>query len=152
MHRLDLGLYFHPKEFWGEWSLNPHVNSRGKIPSTGKCPQRRIEPATLWTASPNTTNELFRPPHRPFDSVQCIPHKRCIKPGQDGMCSTCCASIKRHPRCSVCVYVCTLARACAYVQLVLHHVVNQYNVVADAACDDVDLWAPLICESLRITG
>ena len=24
-------------------------------------PQRRIEPATLWTASPNTTNELFRP-------------------------------------------------------------------------------------------
>ena len=23
MHRLDLGLYSHPKEFWGEWSLNP---------------------------------------------------------------------------------------------------------------------------------
>ena len=25
----------------------------GKIPCTGKFPQRRIEPATLWTASPN---------------------------------------------------------------------------------------------------
>ena len=61
----------HPKEFFGEWSLNPfgewslnplHIKlSKGKIPSTGKFPQRRIEPATLWTASPNTTNELFRP-------------------------------------------------------------------------------------------
>ena len=37
----------------GVWT---HVNSKGKIPSTGKCPQRRIEPATLWTASPSTTN------------------------------------------------------------------------------------------------
>ena len=42
----------------GVWT---HVNSKGKIPSTGKFPHRRIEPATLWTASPNTTNELFRP-------------------------------------------------------------------------------------------
>ena len=41
--------------FWGDgvWT---HVNSKGKIPSTGKCPQRRIEPATLWTANPSTTN------------------------------------------------------------------------------------------------
>ena len=23
VHRLDLSLYSHPKEFWGEWSLNP---------------------------------------------------------------------------------------------------------------------------------
>ena len=37
------------------------ITPREKIPSTGKLPQRRIEPATLWTASPNTTNELFRP-------------------------------------------------------------------------------------------
>ena len=46
--------------FWGNgvWT---HVNSKRKIPSTGKFPQKRIEPATLWTASPNTTNELFRP-------------------------------------------------------------------------------------------
>ena len=42
----------------GVWT---HVNSKGKIPSTGKLSQRRIEPVTLWTASPNTTNELFQP-------------------------------------------------------------------------------------------
>ena len=49
VHRLDLGLYSHPKEFLGNgvWT---HVNSKGKIPSTGKFPQRRIEPASLWTA------------------------------------------------------------------------------------------------------
>ena len=43
------------RSFWGNgvWT---HVNSKGKIPSTGKCPQRRIEPATLWTANPSTTN------------------------------------------------------------------------------------------------
>ena len=43
------------RSFWGNgvWT---HVNSKGKIPSTGKCPQRRIEPATLWTVSPSTTN------------------------------------------------------------------------------------------------
>ena len=63
VHRLGLGLYSHSKEFWGEWVWT-HVNSKGKIPFTGKCPQRGIEPGTLWTASPNTTNELFRPPSR----------------------------------------------------------------------------------------
>ena len=55
MHRLDLGLYSHPKEFWGEWSLNPCL-LQGKNPLYRKCPQRRIEPATPWTASPSTTN------------------------------------------------------------------------------------------------
>ena len=61
VHRLDLSLYSHPKEFWGNgvWT---HVNSKGKIPSTGKCPQRRIEPATLWTASPSTTNWAIAAP------------------------------------------------------------------------------------------
>ena len=49
------------KSLWGNgvWT---HVNSKGKIPSTGKFPQRKIEPTTLWTASLDTTNELFRPP------------------------------------------------------------------------------------------
>ena len=45
----------------GGMEFEPMLNPKGKIPSTGKFPQRRIEPATLWTASPNTTNELFRP-------------------------------------------------------------------------------------------
>ena len=48
-------------------SKGTYVNSKGKIPSTRKFPQRRIEPATLWTASPNTTNELFRPLDRDKD-------------------------------------------------------------------------------------
>ena len=53
------------KSFWGNgvWT---HVISKGKILSTGKIPQRRIEPVTLWTASPNTTNELFRPLFKDF--------------------------------------------------------------------------------------
>ena len=34
LHRLDLGLYFHPKEFWGN-AVRSHVNSKGKIPSSG---------------------------------------------------------------------------------------------------------------------
>ena len=60
VHRLDLGLYSHPKEFWGNgvWT---HVNSKGKIPSTGKCPQRSIEPATLWQRAQALPTELFRP-------------------------------------------------------------------------------------------
>ena len=70
VHRLDLGLYSHPKEFWGNgvWT---HVNSKGKIPSTGKCPQRSIEPATLWQRAQALPTELFRPlvlhslPHHP---------------------------------------------------------------------------------------
>ena len=31
MHRLDLGLYSHPKEFWGNGVIT-HVNSKGKNP------------------------------------------------------------------------------------------------------------------------
>ena len=62
VHRLDLGLYSHPKEFWGNgvWT---QVNSKGKIPSTGKCPQRSIEPTTLWQRAHALPTELLRPPH-----------------------------------------------------------------------------------------
>ena len=35
VHRLDLGLYSHPKEFWGN-GVRTHVNPKGKIPSTWK--------------------------------------------------------------------------------------------------------------------
>ena len=35
VHRLDLGLYSHPKEFLGN-GVRTHVNSKGKILSTGK--------------------------------------------------------------------------------------------------------------------
>ena len=62
--RLDLGLYSYPKEFLRN-GVRTHVNSKGKIPSTGKIPLRGgsnprrcikqdSEPDTLPT-------ELFRP-------------------------------------------------------------------------------------------
>ena len=35
VHRLDLGLYSHPKEFLGN-GVSTHAHSKGKIPSTGK--------------------------------------------------------------------------------------------------------------------
>ena len=63
VQRLDFGLFSHSNEFGG---VRTHVNSKGKIPSTGKnSPQRRIEPKTLHQAgqrAQDTTNELFRPP------------------------------------------------------------------------------------------
>ena len=67
MHRLDLGLYSHPKEFLGEWSLNPCL-LHGKNPLYRKCPQRRIEPTTLWTASPSTTSWAIPAPS-PIPSI-----------------------------------------------------------------------------------
>ena len=33
VHRLDLGLYFNLKEFWGN-GVRTHFNSKGKKPST----------------------------------------------------------------------------------------------------------------------
>ena len=51
----------------GVWT---HVNSKGKTPSTGKCPQRRIEPATLWTASPSTTNWAIPAPLQWYKMVE----------------------------------------------------------------------------------
>ena len=35
VHRLDLGLYSHLKEFWGN-GVRTNVNSKGKVPCTGK--------------------------------------------------------------------------------------------------------------------
>ena len=41
--------------------FEPTLPPREKSPLPENFHQGRIEPATLWTASPNTTNELFRP-------------------------------------------------------------------------------------------
>ena len=40
MHGLDLGLYSHPKEFWGN-GVRTDVNSKGRIPSTGSSEENR---------------------------------------------------------------------------------------------------------------
>ena len=67
MHRLDLGLYSHPKEFWGNGTRS-HVNSRGKIPSIGNIflgggsnSRRRIKQDSEPNALPT---ELTRPSFR----------------------------------------------------------------------------------------
>ena len=60
VHRLDLGLYSHPKEFWGNGVRN-HVNSMWKITSTRKmlprggsnpqcCIKQDSKPSTLPTS------------------------------------------------------------------------------------------------------
>ena len=64
VHRLDLGLYSHPKEFWGI-GVRTHVSSNGKIPYTRKkFPQRRLEPMLLHQEgqqAQHITSELFQP-------------------------------------------------------------------------------------------
>ena len=51
------------KSFGGN-GVRTHINTKGKMPSTGKkSPQRRMEPTTLHQAgqrAQHTTNELFR--------------------------------------------------------------------------------------------
>ena len=78
VHRLDIGLYSHPKEFWGN-GVRTHVNSKRKIlssPSEKNSPQRRIEPMALHPAgqgAQHTTNERFRPQLRSFTPVATLP-------------------------------------------------------------------------------
>ena len=87
VHRLDLGLYSHPKEFWGNgvWT---HVNSKGKIPSTGKCPQRSIEPATLWQRAQALPTELFRPPSPGLNRRKHLKVSRLTLPWEKLFCVT----------------------------------------------------------------
>ena len=48
VHRLDLSLYSHPKEFWGN-RVRTHVNSKGEIPSPEE--YRTHDTASSRTAS-----------------------------------------------------------------------------------------------------
>ena len=54
---------------WGEVGVRTHVNSKGKIPSTGNnSPQRKFEPTTLHPAGQrvqHTTNQLFHQAGQP---------------------------------------------------------------------------------------
>ena len=49
-------IYSHPKEFLGLMEFEPMLTPREKSPLPENVPERRIEPARLWTASPSTTN------------------------------------------------------------------------------------------------
>ena len=63
VHRLDLSLYSHPKEFWGN-GVRTHVNSKGKNPLYQKI-LLRGEPTTLHPVgqrAQHTTNWAIRVP------------------------------------------------------------------------------------------
>ena len=61
VHRLDLDLYSHPKEFWGN-GVRTHVNSKGKIPSTKTVLSRGgSSPGHCIKRAQHTTNKLFQP-------------------------------------------------------------------------------------------
>ena len=52
VHRLDLSLYSHLKEFWGN-GVRTHANSKGKIPSTGSSEEDGTHDAASYrTVSP----------------------------------------------------------------------------------------------------
>ena len=59
VHRLDLGLYSNPKEFWGNGARN-HVSSKGKIPSTGGSEEVRTRD-TQDSESNTLPTEIFQP-------------------------------------------------------------------------------------------
>ena len=57
VHRLDLGLYCHPKEFWGN-GVRTHVNSKGKIPCTGGSEEDRTHTGVLRRTLSPTHHQL----------------------------------------------------------------------------------------------
>ena len=65
MHRQDLGLYSHPKEFWGMES-EPILTKKGKkslLPGNFSPEEDQTQDAaSSRTRAQHTTNQLFRPP------------------------------------------------------------------------------------------
>ena len=63
LHRLDLGLYSHPKEFWGN-GVRTHVNSKGKIPSTREILRGGLNPLRCikQDSEPNTLRTIYSGP------------------------------------------------------------------------------------------
>ena len=63
VHSLDLGLYSHLKEFWGN-GVRKHVNFKEKIPSTGGSEEVRTrDAATCRTTTDTLLTELLWPPY-----------------------------------------------------------------------------------------
>ena len=99
VRRLDFGLYSHPKEFLRN-GVRTHVNSKGKIPSTGKILPRGVSNPRPYIAQDNEPNTLprsnsgpstnkqtsspssFLPPTTPSSSIPVEP-RMCAKEGCD---------------------------------------------------------------------
>ena len=60
VHRLDLSLDSHPKKFLGN-GVRTHVNSKGKIPSTGGSEEGHTRDAALRTTSPTHYTDWATP-------------------------------------------------------------------------------------------
>ena len=82
VHRLDLGLYSHPKEFLQNGDRT-HVNSKGKIPSTEKillrggtnprrCIKQDSEPNTLPMSYPPPPPSSSSPTAKPNSASHCV--------------------------------------------------------------------------------
>ena len=76
VHRLDLGLYSHPKELGGEGGggggARSHVSSKGKLPSTGG--SEEVGTRDTQDSEPNTLpTDLFRPSIRWCDGQDLDP-------------------------------------------------------------------------------
>ena len=75
MHRLDLSLYSYLKEFWGN-GVRTHVNSKGKIHSTGKqfSPEEdgTHDAASSRTASPTHYQRAILHPPPPPPSLSLV--------------------------------------------------------------------------------
>ena len=64
VHRLDLSLYFHPKEVFLGNAVRTHADSEGKIPSTGGSEEDRThDTASRRTASPTHNPLSYSSPH-----------------------------------------------------------------------------------------
>ena len=93
VHRLDLGLYSHPKEFRGNGVRN-YVNSKGPIPSTGGSEEVGTrDAASRRTANATLLTELFQPPLLTFHffkyvNVCCVCVYACV--GMPCVCITMC--------------------------------------------------------------
>ena len=69
MHRLDLGLYSHPKEFFGGMEFDPMLTPREKSPLPEKVPRGGSNPRRCGQRAQALPTELFRP----LLSVWCSP-------------------------------------------------------------------------------
>ena len=69
MHRVDLSLYFHLREVLGN-GVRTHVNSKGKISSTGSSEEDRTHNTTTQDSEPNTPPAELFPPSSPLQ--QCL--------------------------------------------------------------------------------
>ena len=74
VHRLDLSFFSHPKEFWG-WGggggngVRIHVNSKGKIPSTGISEENQTHAAAASRTASPTHDQLSYSGPKPVQFV-----------------------------------------------------------------------------------